>query len=1049
MTTTQELLAEIQHLAAPAKWKNLCSDRHGNPSWGRWKTQHDAVNFAASYITRDKKHHEKAALIRMSTGTGKTGIMAIIANYLLRRTSCLLVVPSTYLTGQAMRVLNRGYWETVQKRPSHPVPAVVFLPSDLRRHLQQQSDATVFICTQKALADVYAMQSDYSALKARIGAVLVDEGHREPALTWSKAVRTLEKPTILFSATPYRNDLRMFRIGRGRDYRFAFRYQEALGQNLVRQVEFRNPNNSFFEVDRATGMPQRKVDTFAAELLSFYRQVLISRKPVSVITPRIIVRCDTAGSIENVQAALRRAIRAEAKPICGPELIIAIHETFNNQQSKQKFSRPPKPGDTGSDAVFWIHQFKMVEGIDNPEFCCVAFYERFSNARSLVQQVGRIIRNPSGSPKEVAFVFSDPRDAIEEEWRAYVEFEKTGQDIIGAEDIVHSIREAQPKWFYAGGKYRQGVEFDSDDYWTDIRIPASAQVYDRPSGQTRDYLTKLADKINERIEERDVAHVRTIAKHFAKSRASVTAFFWEVLQSEYLEVRGFFDVRLLVSHLYMNDKHIFYNGFVTPDSSILEGGPEKIAVENLLSAIPAKNAFLKEMALVNSDLGNMAVRRRNLGGRSLELSSAALNDHLHFVSACVCSYNGKRRYIGLSHARVTDSGAKLLSLDQYHQWADTLSGDLTTRKKQHNTILRRYAPAVRRPIAAKARHLLLDLNAFGDEFGNNRIVVDDGGVEAFEATACDVDASGDFQCVIAGRTVHGRITYSGGRFRITSSELDEMWKAKAGSRRSASSFLSSPEVIRIVTEDGLIYADGRFYRPLRLHGQGRLTDLDMFCEVPELHAITTGEKGTKGTIGSNTWESGSIFHVIDTSTNLFTNNDISPDILVCDDLSTEVADFVAIDTTGKKIVLLHAKEGSGAGGVSVSDLHVVVSQAKKNLAFFDAAEALPKKRGDKWDAPWRWKKRAAGNLQRIRKRPSPAWDGRKIIECIESMRFRTDTHKEVWLVLGNMFGKSDIKKVITSDENLRYHWIQMLYLIHACHASVAAVGARLRILVGP
>jgi superfamily II DNA or RNA helicase len=36
--------------------------------------------------------------------------------------------------------------------------------------------------------------------------VIVDEGHHEPAFSWAQAVRTLKKPTVVFSATPYRND---------------------------------------------------------------------------------------------------------------------------------------------------------------------------------------------------------------------------------------------------------------------------------------------------------------------------------------------------------------------------------------------------------------------------------------------------------------------------------------------------------------------------------------------------------------------------------------------------------------------------------------------------------------------------------------------------------------------------------------------------------------------------------------------------------------------------------------------------------------------------
>jgi hypothetical protein len=679
----------------------------------------------------------------------------------------------------------------------------------------------------------------------------------------------------------------------------------------------------------------------------------------------------------------------------------------------------------------------------------VAFFEPYGNARSLVQQIGRIIRNPSGSRGEVAFVFGDAADRAESEWSGYVSFERAGQDVIGAEDIVHAIREAQPKWFYAGGRYREGIDFDGEDYWPDIRIPASAQIYVRPNGFGPADLRKLNDTIGDRIQERDVAHVRTLERRHSPFTASVTTFFWEVLQSEHFDVRSFFNVRLLLAHFYMNDKHIFYQGVITLDPATLGAMPQKISVENLLSAIPAKDVMLKEMSLVNSDLGDMAVRRKILGGRSLEQSSAALNDHLHFVAACVCSHNGKRRYIGLSHARVTDSVAKQMPLDQYHQWADTLSGELTTSTKHQNSILRRFATSVRTPTKAIPRHILLDLNAVDDMFDDSRIFADAGGAEGFDAVACEVDAAGKFECEVGGAIIHGTISYDGRRFKIISADLDALYTAKMGNRRSASSFVSSPEVLRVVTEDGLIYADGRFFRPLRLHGKDRLTDLAMFCPIPELHKITTGEKGDKGVIGATSWQDGSIFHAIDTVPSMFTNNDMNPDIVVCDDLSTEVADFVAIDTKQKKLVLIHAKEGRRANGIAAGDLHVVVSQAKKNLAFLDAAEKLPPKRGDKWDLPWRWKKGAAARLNRIRKHPSSSWDGRRIMQHIDSMRAKTDTQKEVWLVLGNMFGMTAIEKVITADGAVPYHWIQILYLIHSCHASVAAVGARLRILVGP
>jgi site-specific recombinase XerD len=47
---------------------------------------------------------------------------------------------------------------------------------------------------------------DLLQLLATFDLILVDEGHYEPAVSWSKGVRELNRPTVLLSATPYRND---------------------------------------------------------------------------------------------------------------------------------------------------------------------------------------------------------------------------------------------------------------------------------------------------------------------------------------------------------------------------------------------------------------------------------------------------------------------------------------------------------------------------------------------------------------------------------------------------------------------------------------------------------------------------------------------------------------------------------------------------------------------------------------------------------------------------------------------------------------------------
>jgi hypothetical protein len=66
--------------------------------------------------------------------------------------------------------------------------------------------------------------------------VIVDEGHYEPARGWSRAVRELERPTALFTATPYCNDFKYFDVDRNFYFQLSHRKTEA--DRYLRQVQF-------------------------------------------------------------------------------------------------------------------------------------------------------------------------------------------------------------------------------------------------------------------------------------------------------------------------------------------------------------------------------------------------------------------------------------------------------------------------------------------------------------------------------------------------------------------------------------------------------------------------------------------------------------------------------------------------------------------------------------------------------------------------------------------------------------------------------------------
>lgn len=65
-----------------------------------------------------------------------------------------------------------------------------------------------------------------------------------------------------------------------------------------------------------------------------------------------------------------------------------------------------------------------------------------------------------------------------------------------------------------------------------------------------------------------------------------------------------------------------------------------------------------------------------------------------------------------------------------------------------------------------------------------------------------------------------------------------------------------------------------------------------------------------------------------------------PDMLLCTDLGTEVADFIV--TQGNRVVFMHAKASRDRRLYSASALHDVASQAIKNLTYLQPlAEIRP------------------------------------------------------------------------------------------------------------
>jgi hypothetical protein len=151
------------------------------------------------------------------------------------------------------------------------------------------------------------------------------------------------------------------------------------------------------------------------------------------------------------------------------------------------------------DAQFWVHQNKLIEGIDDSRFRLVAFFEPFSSERAFVQQVGRVLRNPGLKAGQYAWVFHDPRHRLEESWEAYRAYDS----VVGPGPLVSSPRDfakLQPPIQYVTGRFRQQFDIASPSVHEDFDYPRSARVYVAPDDFSLD---ELAAAIGKEWDEHD------------------------------------------------------------------------------------------------------------------------------------------------------------------------------------------------------------------------------------------------------------------------------------------------------------------------------------------------------------------------------------------------------------------------------------------------------------------------------------------------------------------------------------------------------------------
>jgi hypothetical protein len=509
-------------------------------------------------------------------------------------------------------------------------------------------------------------------------------------------------------------------------------------------------------------------------------------------------------------------------------------------------------------------------------------------------------------------------------------------------------------------------------------------------------------------------------------------------------------------------KYLFFHDSEGNLCEYLRENAERVSPEKLERLFTGKKARLSNVSVMNSDLGSYSIRRRMIQARSIGDTAPGLTDHAQFCST-VQGYTEegnalKRRYVGLSRARISERSTAAGEYQDYVKWLNQVARELDQNVDSLN-VFDRFAHHSSPPAKPQARNILLDLDGVADDFSFED---EDKQAVVFESDdLChDVD-NGGFSWNVGGADFEASVRYDATkkRYMLASPELERQFVriGDRGSEENIVAYLNRNQAFRIVPESsGCIYAHGRFYKPRHpLHGRSRNRQIDLLQILHAVPVLATAhsEKGRANTATNSGWERGSIFELIERSAQATRSlngheelNRLSGiDVLVCDDLNKETADFIAFRESPREVIFIHAKDGGGSN-LSASAFQEVCGQAVKNLDPLVAYSDAEPRNLSRWDKPWT--NGIAGTVASRIRRGSSYGKGSEIWKKIRAGIRDPNATRQVWIVLGQGFSRAAFESE-RNRQDPKPETIQILYLLQSTWNAVGAIGSQLKVFCSP
>lgn len=1024
-----------------------------------WSHQAKAVKTVAPFLQRHastKAQGRPSALVNIPTGGGKTAVIGALGHWHPALNRVLVVAPRTAIRKQLALELSarRGFFLRSGFKPDDLPKKVIALnsASDVPNKIPKGVILVSTIQLVNDMAGNRANDAAYDRLAESCDAVIVDEGHYEPARRWSQALRGLGRPIVLVTATPYRNDLKLFDFDKTALY--VSKYSELMASRILRKVDVVQAS------PQSVLDPSTFVNSVMSEFVGYYGAAPTSQR-------KLIIRCRSRDQIRQIGDLIRAHQYGGGGVIC-------LHEGFAPDPDRPWEMRQPTDPEVAAAPAIWVHQHKLLEGVEGPSFGAVAFYGVLGSARALVQQIGRVIRNPLRDAVENALMIDHSDGYLADMWRRFLEYDvvvDTANMLRGLDDFSIAFDASLPPVVYADRQFRRRYGFggSAEQIKRSLRLPLRCHLYSARKGAR---LSALAAATEERLQEAEFPFETVIADD-----KEILILFIK-LQNSPLLAEHFFIERELHAFVATRKGPIVAvldtsRAGLDADATLLVGQPlarDKIA--RLLRRSP--DTRLVEINSRNAALGPSAVRRRSATAASLEETPPALDEFQYVPSSLTAADPGSgrtapghdpdedsfsMRSVGFGLGRITDASVRKKLVD-WNGWIDKLTAASSDSSRTGPAYLERFAKLLDIPPDRPwPRNVLLDLEEARSLFvtageAGEPLDIEDVCLECRAVAGRPRDPR-KIELVANGTDCVGTFVYdrSAERYDLESNDLERRYRYEDGTRvGNLVDFLNARQAFVVVPEaDGAIYSEGSFFDP-RL-GLGRDFDPaalgldDMITTVPDLRTCRS-EKGARNSAVPAGWPAGSVFEWIDKNCNRILPD---ADLIVCDDGKRESCDFLlAGNRNGREVVVMvHAKASKKPSLVSASKLHEVCGQAAKQVGMLAQFGARRPSQVDLWDRAWDGPGGEGRVDRRIRRSRDP-WanmNGPQIWDGLQAVLARQGTDREVAMVLGAALD-SDRLFIQARRSTPPAPAVHCIHLLRSTMAAVGSVNARLRIFCG-